>query len=98
VVSVTSITPELNDRLAAIISDFSLVVTVEAHYVTGGLGSLVAEVIAERHLDCELVRCGVRAMPDGYSGSKAYLQARHGISSDALVKTITEKLASRAAS
>ena len=98
VVSVTSITPDLDENLATIISDFSLVVTVEAHYVTGGLGSLVAELIAEHHLGCELVRCGVRAVPDGYSGSKAYLHARHGISSDALVRTVTDKLASRTAS
>ena len=47
----------------AAFSDFSLVVTVKAHYVTGGLGSLVAELIAERHFGCELVRCGVRAVP-----------------------------------
>ena len=32
---------------------------VEAHYIVGGLGSLVAEVIAERRLDCRLMRCGV---------------------------------------
>ena len=92
VVSVTSITPEVNDNLAAIISDFPLVVTLEAHYVTGGLGSLVAEIIADRDLSCRLVRCGVKAVPDGHSGSKAYLQARYGISSDALVGLVTENL------
>ena len=32
---------------------------VEAHYVNGGLGSLVAEVIAEHGLACRLLRAGV---------------------------------------
>ena len=41
----------------------SLAVTVEAHYLSGGLGSLVSEVVAESGLGCRVVRCGVAGPP-----------------------------------
>ena len=69
-----------------------LVLSVEAHYVDGGLGSLVAEVIAEHGLRCRLVRCGVRAAPDGVCGSQAFLHERHGISASALVNNVATAL------
>ena len=53
--------------------------SIETHYVTGGLGSLVAEVIADHGLGARLVRLGVRAGSGGRSGSAAHLQARHGL-------------------
>jgi transketolase len=98
VVSVTSIAPALSENLAAIICSFPLVITIEAHYITGGLGSLVSEIIAERNLPCRLVRCGVRELPDGRSGSKSYLQDRCGISSAKLVQTVIDQLAGKVAS
>ena len=48
------------EDLAAALARVPVALTVEAHYATGGLGSLVAEVIAERGLGCRLVRCGVQ--------------------------------------
>ena len=36
-----------------------LAISLEAHYLNGGLGSLVAEVIAEHGLRCRLIRAGV---------------------------------------
>jgi transketolase len=78
--------------LVEALRDVPLVLTVEAHYVVGGLGSLVAEVIAERGLGCRLVRCGVRARPDGRSGAQRWLHARHGIAADSLVATALQAL------
>jgi len=60
VAAVSSITPDLNDELARIVSGFPIVLTVEAHYITGGLGSLVCETVAERNLSCRVIRCGVK--------------------------------------
>ena len=65
--------------LRQLLSRFAAVVTVENHYVAGGLGSLVAEAIAEDQMDCRLVRCGIRNMPSGRSGSRDYLNREHGI-------------------
>jgi transketolase len=92
VVSVSSITGRTSDSLGEVVRRFSLVVTVEAHYVTGGLGSLVSEVVAEGNLRCRVLRCGVSELPDGRSGSKAFLQNKFGISSSALVQRITNEL------
>ena len=85
---VSSFNPSPDDDLARLLDRFALVTTIEAHYVTGGLGSLVAEIVAERGLRCRLVRVAVRDMPRGVSGSQAYLQELHGISSASIVNTV----------
>ena len=84
---VASLHPAPADDLATMLARFPVVLSVEAHYVVGGLGSLVSEVVAERGLRCRVVRCGVKATPDGTSGSQGYLHKRHGLSSTALVET-----------
>ena len=73
--------------LAEALERFDVAVTVEAHYVNGGLGSLVCEVVAEHGLPCRVVRCGVRELEPGRSGSEAYLNETHGLSVDKLVET-----------
>jgi transketolase len=84
---VASINPAPVNDLAAILTRFQVALTVEAHYVVGGVGSLVSEVIAERGLRCRIVRCGIRATPNGVSGSQGYLHRMHGISCEMLVNT-----------
>ena len=87
VVVVASLNPAPVDDLSAILARFPLVLTVEAHYVVGGVGSLVSEVIAEQGLRCRVVRCGVKTSPDGVSGSQDYLYRAHGLSSELLTTT-----------
>ncbi|HOW89024.1 MAG TPA: transketolase C-terminal domain-containing protein [Elusimicrobiales bacterium] len=82
-----SVHPAPAGDLAALAGGFRHVMTVEAHYVNGGLGSMTAEVIAERGLPCRLTRCGVSLPPDGVSGSQGYLHRLHGIDRDSLVAT-----------
>ena len=61
--------------------------TVEEHYVVGGIGSLVSEIVAEKGLRCRVVRCGVNAAPDGITGRQAYLRDAHGLSRERLAET-----------
>jgi transketolase len=82
-----SISPPPMDDLAEALERFDAAVTVEAHYVDGGLGSLVCEVAAERAVGCRVVRCGVRELEPGRSGSEAYLNEVHGLSVAKLVAT-----------
>jgi transketolase len=89
---VASLQPAPVDDLAEALAQVQLVLTVEAHYASGGLGSLVAEVSAERGLPCRVVRCAVRAQPDGRSGSQAYLYARHGLSAESLAEQVMTAL------
>lgn len=90
---VSSFNPSPVEGLADFLADAPVALTVEAHYVNGGLGSLVAEVIAERGLGCRLLRAGVESMPAGEAGSQAYLEERHGLSAPELARRVAHALA-----
>jgi len=89
---VACLQPAPADDIAAALANVRVALTVEAHYANGGLGSLVAEVVAERGIGCRLRRCAVRATPDGVSGSQRYMHQAHGLSREALVETALEAL------
>jgi transketolase len=90
---VACLNPAPVDDLVQIISGHANAVTVEAHYVNGALGSLVAETIAERGLQARLLRCGVASTPDGHSGSQTYLHGVHGIGADEICTRVVSLLA-----
>ena len=92
VVVVSSLNPSPIRDLAGLLEDVPLAVSIEAHYLNGGLGSLVAEVIAEHSLECRLVRRGVADMPRGMTGSSDYLYQRVGLSHEQLAQTVAESL------
>jgi transketolase len=94
---VSSFNPSPTEDLAELLTGIPLAVSVEAHYVAGGVGSFVAETIAEAGLDCRLVRCGVRTMPTGESGSREFLQERHGLSPAAIARATIAAAARSAA-
>jgi transketolase len=89
---VPSFNPSPTDDLAELLADIPVALAVEAHYEVGGLGSLVAETIAERGLDCRLVRCGVRAMPRGLVGTPDFLYREHGLDRESLARRAVEAL------
>src|ERR1019366_2932356 len=86
-VIVANVSPAPADELAGLLAQHPLALTVEAHYRVGGVGSLVAELIAERGLNCRLVRCGVNSLPNGVTGSQRYLHQLYGLSAEKLVET-----------
>ena len=87
VLVVASVNPPPTADLVAALARVPLVVTVEAHYLNGGVGSLVAETIAEHGLACRLVRRGAHQVLHGLSGSQNYLYRQHGLSADTLAET-----------
>ncbi len=89
---VSSFNPAPVDDMALLLSRFPLALTVEAHYVSGGVGSWVSEVVAENALACRVVRCGVTTPPLTVSGSQNYFQHQYGISAAALVETALREL------
>jgi transketolase len=93
VLVVAALNPPPAGDLAAALGRFPVAVSVEGHYVTGGLGSLAAEVIAEAGLACRLTRCGVRRGTEGVSGSEGWLAAQHGLSVEGLVSSARDALA-----
>lgn len=63
------------------------VITLENHVINGGIGSLVAETIAEAGIEKKLVRLGLK---DTYAhgGSRPYLMRYYGLDALALVRGI----------
>jgi len=63
--------------------------TVEDHNVVGGLGTAIAEVIAEEGMSCKLVRIGVQDTY-GESGDPAELYEKYGLSAKRIVAKVRE--------
>ncbi|MDD4899309.1 MAG: transketolase C-terminal domain-containing protein [Candidatus Omnitrophica bacterium] len=95
VVLVSTLSPAPIKDLAGILENFPLALTVEAHYTTGGIGSLVSEIIAEKNIPCRLVRCGVDSTKNVATGSQAYLHKKYNLSADALAKQVIQNLRMR---
>lgn len=92
VLVVSSLAPAPVADLVEALADVPLAISVEAHYVNGAVGSLVAEAIAEHGLDCRLLRSGLRTMPIGDTGSRAHVQRQHGLSPGQLAASVTAAL------
>ena len=88
------VSPSPTEALAAALRNVSLAVTVEAHYLSGGLGSLVSEVVAESGLACRVVRCGVARLPD-VVGTERFLNDAHGLSAGSIARTAAAALDQR---
>lgn len=83
-----SLRPAPVDDLREMLAEFEVAATVEEHYIDGGLGSIVAEVIADHGIDCRLIRCGVKGMPTGECGSDSFLRNAHHLSPRSIFKTV----------
>jgi transketolase len=69
-----------------------LVVTAENHSIIGGLGSAVAETMAEAGVGCPLRRVGLRDTFAEGALDAPYLFGKYGLSTSALVETIWSAL------
>ena len=92
VLIVSTISPAPIDGLAQMLEGFRTIVTVEAHYQVGGLGSLVCEVMAERSPGAHVIRLGVSGSPGGVSGSEGFLNRAHGLSRELIAARIRSLL------
>ncbi len=85
---VDTLQPLDRQSIAALVSKYRMVATVEAHYISGGLGSAIAEIIAEEKLDSRLMRIGVDRLWDGVTGSESFLLSRYGLSAEKIAERI----------
>jgi transketolase len=88
-VYVPVIKPIDGETILEVIRDAMGVVTAENHSVIGGLGSAIAEVMAEEGLGVPLRRMGVQ---DEYAtaGSRPYLFKKFGLSSQRIAEAVWE--------
>ncbi len=82
----------LND-LVDLLGRFPTVVTMEDHYLAGGIGSLVAEAAADAGLPVRVIRCGVSVELEGRSGSEAFLRARAGLTPEQITARVLATVA-----
>ncbi|VTT99832.1 transketolase : Transketolase, central region:Transketolase, C terminal OS=Crocosphaera watsonii WH 8501 GN=CwatDRAFT_1330 PE=4 SV=1: Transket_pyr: Transketolase_C [Gemmataceae bacterium] len=97
VLHMPTIKPLDTEALGAAAERVPAIVTVEEHSVIGGLGSAVAEYLAEADLlsHRKFRRIGFQdVFPSGY-GDQNGMMRRHGISADAVAATVQELRASR---
>ncbi len=84
-----SIEPAPVVDIKAALAKFRVVITVEAHRTTGGLGSIVSEIAAEETgRKAKVVRLGIDHYLGGRSGSQAFLHSQHGISGEAIAARV----------
>ena len=89
---ISSLRPAAVEDIHQMLKRFPLAITVEEHYVDGGLGSLVAEIAAERGTCCRVVRCGVKTLPATVCGGEACLREANGLSASGISARVISAL------
>ena len=89
VVDIMSIKPLDEETILASAAKTGVVLTVEEHSVYGGMGSAVAELLAEKH-PCRVSRLGMTGF--GQSGNAAELLAHYGLDAAGIVARVHEVL------
>lgn len=92
--SVPFIKPIDADQVAAVCQGHRVVVVLEEHSTFGGLGSLIAEISAERS-PTRVLRIGVADRFSQHCGSYDYLLREHGLDRAAVERRIHDFLAGR---
>lgn len=90
VIHVPTVKPLDQETILRLASASPIIVTIEEHTLMGGLGSAVAEIIAEANFKTpkKFKRIGIPdVFPDQY-GSQAGLMERYSITSQSLISTI----------
>lgn len=85
VISIPSIRPCDTQALHKLLHQYASIITVEEHNINGGVGSLVAEVLAEGGFGGKLRRLGIADGEYAIAGDRASTRARHSIDAAGVV-------------
>ncbi|MFA6436739.1 MAG: transketolase C-terminal domain-containing protein [Candidatus Paceibacterota bacterium] len=89
ILNVHTIKPIEKEIVIRFAKEAKLVLTLEDHQVIGGLGSAIAEILAENSISVPLKRLGVNDQ-FGESGDYRDLWKKYGMDKDSIVKIIKE--------
>jgi len=92
VYSMHTIKPIDEEAILSSARETKLIITIEEHTVIGGLGGAVAEVLADNGSGTPLKRLGLQDVFACMVGSHHDVKNRFGITSDAIVKAVSDKL------
>lgn len=92
IMSIHTIKPLDVENISKVIQRYRHIYTVEEHSVTGGLGSAVAEVLAEAGSGTKLTRIGLEnCFANGYGTQLQVLEA-NGLIADAIYRKVVKTL------
>lgn len=87
--SVPRIKPIDSDRIKELAKKSHLLITLEDHQISGGLGGVVAETISEiRGVHASLFRAGLKNQFSEITGDQDFIRNYYGFSANMLLKTI----------
>ena len=86
--NIHTIKPIDKEIIVKLAKETGVIITVEDHNIIGGLGSAVAEILAE-NCPCRFTRIGVKDV-FGESGSSQELYMKYGLSYENIVEAVKE--------
>lgn len=92
VISVPWIAPFDEAAVSSASLSHRLIVSVEEHSISGGLGGATAEVLAETAGSCDLMRIGLPHRFSSVVGDQEYLRSLNGLTSEAIADRVSKKL------
>jgi transketolase len=90
VVNVSSLSPFDTETMKKINKEFDYIISVEDHSIKGGLGSCIAEVMAENPSQARLVRIGMEGF--GESGNSDDLYKKYKLDADGIAERIKKEV------
>lgn len=91
VINIHTIKPFDKEIIIKAAQDTGNILTVEEHSIYGGLGSAVAEVVAEKNLNVKFKRMGLKDFAKGY-GSYQEVKETNGLGIDNIIKEVKSLL------
>jgi transketolase len=80
------------EAIQAVARRCAAVVTLEEHSIVGGLGSAVAEVLAESPVAAPLARIALPVEPSSVVGDQSYLRSVYGLDPAAVARRVLKHL------
>lgn len=92
IANLVQIKPINTEALVEILEKVRFVFTVEEHNVIGGIGSLVAEIIATYHLDVKLVRIGLNDQFSVGYGTLPQIRKENGLDVESIMRLLRKDI------
>ena len=88
VYSVYSLKPINTEQILEIAKKHKYIITIEEHQIVGGLGSTIAEIIAENNTKAKLIRLGLQNEFTSVVGNQEYLRTVYQLDSEFIIDII----------
>ncbi|KAI4453677.1 transketolase [Holotrichia oblita] len=93
VYSIAKLKPLNIEKILEILRQYKKIITLEEHQITGGLGSAIAEIIAQNNINCKLKIIGIPNIFTSKVGNQTELLKYYGIDStgEHLINKLVDK-------